>query len=129
MSFASGSFSSGSPDELTVYTGHDVVDEQGQRIGRVVDVIYDDDQPASAPVESQGDLGQFGRQPSWLVVDPGILRSTHYLPVAGSYRTGDGTIVTPWDRDWVKAAAKAHNDHIMTREQREELLAHYSLAN
>ena len=129
MSFASGSFASGSPDELAVYTGHDVVDEQGQRIGRVVDVIYDDDQPASAPLDPQGDLAQFGRQPSWLVVDPGLLRATHYLPVAGSYRTGDGTIVTPWDRDWVKAAAKAHNDHIMTKEQREQLLAHYSLAS
>ena len=34
----------------------------------------------------------------------------------------DGTIVTPWDKDWVKAALKASHDHVLTRGERDELL-------
>lgn len=109
--------------EHAVYTGHDVVDEQAARIGKVVDVIYDD----ATDLPPALDPGPAGREPSWLVVDPGPLRAAHYLPVAASYRTADGTIVTPWDRAWVRAAARAGKDHVVTREQREELLAHYSL--
>lgn len=112
-----------------VYTGHDVVDEQGNRVGKVVDVIYDDaaTSPVAAAVDTT-DRNGAGREPSWLIVDPGVLRSAHYLPVAGSYRTADGSIVTPWDREWVRASAKAPGDHILTREHRDELVAHYSLA-
>jgi hypothetical protein len=109
--------------EGAVYTGHDVIDEQGNQIGRVTDVLYDDD---GGPVDASAPEGV--RRPSWLVVDPGLLRAAHYVPVAGSYRTAEGTIVTPWDKDWVKAALKASHDHILTRDEREELLAHYALA-
>jgi sporulation protein YlmC with PRC-barrel domain len=105
--------------EGTVYTGHDVIDEQGNHVGRVTDVMYDDESTDSVAV----------RQPTWLVVDPGLLRAAHYMPVAGSYRTADGTIVTPWDKDWVKSAIKASNDHILTRDQRDELLAHYTMSS
>ena len=110
--------------EGTVYTGHEVIDEQGNHVGRVTDVIYDDADVGQPPA---GD-GGIGRAPTWLVVDPGLLRAAHYLPVAGSYRTADGTIVTPWDKDWVKSATKASRDHILTRAQRDELLSHYALA-
>lgn len=109
--------------EGTVYTGHDVIDEQGNPVGRVTDVIYDD------AVEAVGVGVAAVRQPTWLVVDPGLLRAAHYMPVAGSYRTADGTIVTPWDKDWVKSATKATNDHILTRDQRDELLSHYALSS
>ena len=107
--------------EGAVYTGHDVIDEQGNHVGRVSDVIYDDD-------AAQDTLIDGSRRPSWLVVDPGLLRAAHYVPVAGSYRTAEGTIVTPWDKDWVKAALKASHDHILTRDERDELMAHYALA-
>lgn len=105
--------------EQAVYTGHDVIDEQGNKLGKVTDVIYDD---TAETVDET-------RRPSWLVVDPGMLRAAHYVPVAGSYRTADGTIVTPWDKDWVKAALKAGHDHVLTREERDELTAHYALAD
>jgi hypothetical protein len=108
----------------TVYTGHDVIDEQGNTVGRVTDVIYDD-ADVGPPLDADG---MAGRQPTWLVVDPGLLRAAHYMPVAGSYRTADGTIVTPWDKDWVKSATKASSDHILTREQRDDLMSHYALA-
>ena len=111
--------------EGTVYTGHDVIDEQGNHVGRVTDVIYDD---VEVSAEVGAEVGA-GRRPTWLVVDPGLLRAAHYMPVAGSYRTPDGTIVTPWDKNWVKSAAKALNDHILTRDQRDELLSHYALSS
>lgn len=107
-----------------VYTGHDVIDEQGNHLGRVTDVLYDDD---AAPLDPAGPDGV--RRPSWLVVDPGLLRAAHYVPVTGSYRTAEGTIVTPWDKDRVKAALKASHDHILTRDEREGLLTHYALAD
>lgn len=108
--------------EHAVYTGHDVIDEQGNKLGRVTDVIYDDTETTTvASVDG-------ARTPTWLVVDPGMLRAAHYVPVAGSYRTAEGTIVTPWDKDWVKAALKASHDHILSRDERDELLAHYAMA-
>ena len=112
--------------EGAVYTGHDVIDEQGNHLGKVTDVLYDDEVAGTpaAPLMADG-----SRRPSWLVVDPGLLRAAHYVPVAGSYRTAEGTVVTPWDKDWVKAALKASHDHILTRNEREELLAHYALAD
>lgn len=110
-----------SSHEGAVYTGHLVIDELGTNIGKVTDVVYDEQSDQSA-----GDA--VGRLPDWLVVDPGMLRAAHYMPVAGSYRTADGTIVAPWDKDRVKSAVKASTDHIITREQREQLLHHYALA-
>lgn len=113
------------PSSSTTYTGHDVIDEQGTHIGRVVDVIYDEVVAEVDPVTDP--LGGAGREPTWLVVDPGVLRSAHYLPAAGTYRTQDGAIVTPWDKEWVKSATKAGGDHILTQEQRDELRSHYTL--
>lgn len=106
-----------SPHGGAVYTGHVVADEHGHEVGRVVDVIYDD---------ATGDLSGADRRPDWLVVDLGLLRGSHYMPVAGTYRTDDGTIITPWGRDLVKAAIKASGDHILDREQREALVRHYA---
>lgn len=103
-------------DEVITYSGHDVLDEQNQFVGKVTDVIYD---------ESAGEIAS---TPTWLVVDPGVLRSAHYVPAAGSYRTADGAIVVPWDKEWIKSATKAHRDHILTDEEREELRAHYAMA-
>lgn len=108
-----------SPHDGAVYTGHLVADEQGQEVGKVVDVIYDDD---STLAESA-----MNRRPAWLVVDLGFLRGSHYMPVAGTYRMEDGTIVTPWDKAWVKSATKAAGDHILSPDQRTELADHYAV--
>lgn len=105
----------GGYDGGPTYTGHEVLDEHNQHVGKVTDVIYDE--PAAEGVE-----------PTWLVVDPGLLRAAHYVPVAGSYRTQDGAIVVPWDKDWIKSATKAGGDHILTEDDREELQQHYALA-
>ena len=98
------------------FSGHDVLDDQNQYVGKVTDVIYDEN------------AGEIPTTPTWLVVDPGLLRTAHYVPAAGAYRTSEGAIVVPWDKEWIKSATKAQRDHLLTDEQREELRAHYAMS-
>lgn len=103
-------------DGLTTFSGHEVLDDQNQYVGKVTDVIYDEP------------TGEVSPTPTWLVVDPGLLRTAHYVPAAGAYRTAQGAIVVPWDKEWIKSATKAQRDHILTDEQRDELRAHYAMS-
>ena len=98
------------------FSGHDVLDDQNQYVGKVTDVIYD---------ENPTDIAT---TPTWLVVDPGLLRTAHYVPAAGAYRTAEGAIVVPWDKEWIKSAIKAHRDHVLTEDERDELRTHYAMA-
>lgn len=106
----------GSPSPT--YTGHQVLDERGDDVGRVIDVIYTD----------PGTSGDGSMTPNWLVVDPGVLRSAHYVPIEGSYVTDTGALVVPWDKRWIKSAPKANGDHLLTIDQIADLEAHYALA-
>jgi hypothetical protein len=106
----------GDASEGPTFTGHEVLDEHSQHIGQVTDVFYDQETVDVLPA------------PTWLVVDPGVLRSSHYVPVAGCYRTEEGAIVVPWDKEWVKSSTKATGDHVLTQEEREQLRSHYALA-
>ena len=103
-------------DDRPTYTGQHVLDEHGDDVGRVVDVIYTD------PDET--DDGSLN--PHWLVVDPGPLRSSHYVPVEGSYISDSGAVVVPWDKRWIKSAPKANGDHLLTQDQVTELEQHYA---
>lgn len=103
----------------TEYVGHKVVDEHDHELGTVVDVAYDNDaSEAGASVE----------QPSWLIVDPGKFRAAHWMPVAATYRSADGRIVVPWDREVVKHAPKATDDHVMTPRLAREIEQHYEVS-
>jgi len=97
---------------FTEFVGHEVLDEQGIHLGTVTDIV---DNPDDGHVE-------------FLVVDPGLLRPAHYVPIARSYHTSDGKIVVPWDKHWVKSAPRAVGDHAPAGRTREELLRHYSVA-
>jgi len=99
------------------YTGHHVLDERGDDIGRVVDVIYTDP-----------DTSDDGSMiPHWLVVNPGLLRASHYVPIEGSYISDDGAVVIPWDKRRVKSAPKATGEHLLSHFQISELERHYAL--
>jgi sporulation protein YlmC with PRC-barrel domain len=95
---------------LTDFVGHEVLDEHGLHIGTVTDLV---DSPQDGHAE-------------FLVVDPGLLRPAHYVPVAGSYHTSDGRVVVPWDKHWVKTAPRATGDHVPTQRDQQELLRHYT---
>lgn len=102
------------------YVGHTVVDEHDREIGTVVDVAYDD---------ASGGAGASSEAPRWLVVDPGLFKAAHWVPVAGSYRSASGSIVVPWDRELVKHSPKADDDHRMTPALEEELSTHYEIGS
>ena len=91
------------------YNGHDVIGPNGETIGKITDVIYEDG--ASSP--------------AWLVVKPGLLQAEHYAPVEGSYTTDDGRVVLPFDKKWVKEAPKATGNHVVDSHLEHELVDHY----
>ena len=92
------------------YRGHDVVDPSHRLIGTISDVVYDD---------SGG--------PEWAVVDLGLLRSSHYLPIAAGYMSEAGEFVVPYEKQVVKSAPKADRSHLVDRTTETELHRHYEL--
>lgn len=100
----------GADHDGPAFTGRAAIDEHGEKLGEIADVVFD------------GHLGQ----PEYLVVDPGLFRSAHYVPVDGTYESVDGDIVVPWDRHWFKLAPKAHRAHALTSSERHDLEAHYA---
>jgi hypothetical protein len=104
------------------YIDHEVIDETGERIGTVTDVLYEDPPPSAIGTDATP-------TPTWLVVDPGFLRAAHYVPVAGSYRTETGAVVVPWHKDWISNSVKAKGDHLLTAEERNLLAQHYAMVD
>jgi sporulation protein YlmC with PRC-barrel domain len=97
--------------ESASFTGHEVLDPSGERLGTVADVISD-----SSTLE-----------PKWLVVDMGKLKASHYVPVAGSSRRAGGDVVVPYDKEALKHAPKASRDHVLSPEDDRELRSYYQL--
>jgi sporulation protein YlmC with PRC-barrel domain len=92
------------------YTGRTVIDEHGLALGVVSDVVYD----------------AYTQRPEYLVVNPGPLRRSHYVPVHGALETPDGTIVVPWDKDWFRLAPSAGSHATLRDHDRRQLEAHYA---
>ncbi len=89
--------------------GRIVVDLRHEPIGKVVDVIFED----------------AGPDPKLAVIDPGLFRSSRYVPLARFGRTGDGRIVLPFEADVVLSGPKAPKEHIVTRELEDRVADHY----
>lgn len=92
------------------YTGRRVIDEHGLVLGVVADVVYD----------------THTQRPEYLIVKPGPLRRSHYVPVDGALETADGTIVVPWDKDWFQLAPSANAHPRLREHDRRELESHYA---
>jgi sporulation protein YlmC with PRC-barrel domain len=93
-----------------ILTGRRVLDEYGLRLGTVTDVVF-------AP-------GAY--EPDYLVVDPGPLRRSRFVPTDGACQTPDGDVIVPWDRDWFRLAPKASGWVRMSDFDRRRLRAHYA---
>ena len=93
------------------YRGHDVVDPSHRLIGTISDVVYDD-------------VGE----PRWAVVDLGLLRSSHYIPVAAGYMSQNGEFVVPYDKKVVKSAPKADRSHVIDPGTSRALERHYEMS-
>lgn len=92
------------------YRGHAVVDAERRRIGRISDIVYD----------TNGD-------PEWAVVDLGLMRSSHYLPVDSGYMSENGDFVVPYQREVVRSSPKADRNHVVDAVTEQELQRHYEL--
>lgn len=92
------------------YRGHDVVDSHHRLIGTISDVLYD----------QQGEA-------EWAVVDLGLLRSAHYLPVAVGSMSASGEFVVPFDKRMVKDAPKADRRPFIDASIEGQLVRHYEL--
>ena len=95
----------------THYRGHDVVDPDHRLIGTISDVLYDN-----------------SGEPEWAVVDLGLLRSAHYLPVSAGYMSENGEFVVPFEKRQVKSAPKADRSHFLDADTERDLVRHYELA-
>jgi PRC-barrel domain len=100
------------PDETPQagFRGHDVVDPNHRLIGTISDVVY----------SNEGD-------PQWAIVDLGLLRSSHYVPITAGYMSESGEFVVPYDKKVVKSAPKAERSHLVDAMTRSELQRHYEL--
>jgi len=93
-----------------VLAGHEMFDAHHEKVGKVTDVLYDENGSAR-----------------WAVVNPGPLHRERYVPVDGSFMTDAGQVVVPFTKDVVKGAHPANRDHILDRDLERELEQHYAL--
>lgn len=94
----------------SAYTGRKVIDKHGLDLGVVTDVVYD----------------QHTQRPEYLVVSPGPLRRSRFVPVLGARELGDGGIVVPWDRAWFRLSPPATPSRSLRSEDRRSIDVHYS---
>jgi sporulation protein YlmC with PRC-barrel domain len=100
-------------EDWPLFSGHQLVADDGQVVGTITDVVYDD----------------VTERPVWGVVSPGFLRAGHYVPLLPpAHLSSDGAVVVPYDKAKVMQAPKVHRDHVVTPMLRRELEHHYSLA-
>lgn len=97
-------------DDETRWTGHDLYDEDGDKIGRVDDVRFGD---------MTGGL-------TWLVVKTGFLGTKKILVPANDVRRSDDHLVVPFDKDVVKDAPHVDDETLLDDEQR-KLCTYYGL--
>jgi len=88
--------------------GHRMINERGETLGRVQDVLYGD-QAAESP---------------WAVVSTGWFGRERFVPLHGAYLATDGKVVVPYDKNTVRHAPRA-GDHALVPAVRAELAAYY----
>ena len=98
-------------DEQPQWTGHDLYDVHGDKIGTVTDVRYGD-----------ATMG-----PRWLLVRAGLLDTKRvFVPANGARRHGD-RVVVPFVKDRVKSAPLVTNVEVLDEDDEEKLRAYYGL--
>jgi len=98
-------------DENITFTQAAVIDSEGNKVGVVSDVVSDNRT----------------LEPRWLVVDIGVLRTSHYVPAEGAYKTPDGEVVVPFTKAAVKESPRVHRNHVIAPDDERELYEYYGL--
>lgn len=94
------------------WIGHDVYDIDGDKIGEISGIFYDD----------------VTQRPEWLTVKTGLFGTkTTFVPLQGSKRYGeaDDDLQVSYDKDLIKGAPKVDVDEHLTPEQEAELWQYY----
>ena len=99
-------------DEPVTFSQSAVIDSGGNKLGVVSDVVSDNRT----------------LEPRWLVVDVGVLRTSHYVPAEGAYKTEDGEVVVPFTKETVKESPRVHRNHVIGPDHERELYEYYGLS-
>jgi hypothetical protein len=98
-------------EEQPQWTGHDLYDVHGDKIGTVADVRY----------------GDMTAGPRWLLVRTGLLGTKKvFVPAGGARHHGD-RVVVPFVKDRVKSAPLVANVEVLDEDDEERLCAYYGL--
>ena len=98
-------------NELSAWVGHTLVDDSGDRIGKIADLYMDD---------ATG-------EPEWIAVNTGrIGKNINFVPLAGAVASGDDLRV-PYTVDQVKGAPDAEPDGQLSQQEEARLYQHYGL--
>lgn len=89
---------------------HQVIDDHGDKVGKITDVLFDDE-----------------GNPAWVVVNPGFFAGAHFVPLAPAYKSDDGALVVPYDKSMVKGSPRVTKDHVLTHKFEEDLKRYYAL--
>ena len=100
-----------SDDLETEWTGHDLFDIDGDKIGPIVDIHY----------------GEFAGNLKWLIVESGLLGTRTVFVPAGEVRSSGGRLVAPYPKDWLKKAPKVEYESARRETDERNLCAFYGL--
>jgi PRC-barrel domain len=96
----------------TKWTGHDLFDIEGNKVGPIVDVRY----------------GDFTGSLEWLVVESGLLGTRTILVPVAEVQSSEGRLVAPYPKDWMKNAPGVEYESASWEEEERNLCAFYGLA-
>jgi len=100
------------PSDVRGLSGHSVIDNHGERVGRVADVLFDE---GSAT-------------PRWVLVDMGrVLHRQTAVPLQEAYRSAEGDLIVAYDKDEVKHAPRLTPNTVLTTVEERHLCQHYGL--
>jgi uncharacterized protein (TIGR02271 family) len=101
-----------SQEQLRDVIGATAYDRDGDKIGKIGHVYYDDDTD----------------QPKWITVNTGFLgTSENFVPLAGAEISGDGNVTVGYDKATIKDAPNVDEQGHLSPEDEQRLYRHYNL--
>ena len=99
-------------DQLRDVIGATAYDRDGDKIGKIGHVYYDDSTD----------------QPKWITVNTGFLgTSENFVPLAGAEASGDGNVTVGYEKATIKDAPHIAEEGHLSPEDEERLYRHYNL--
>lgn len=95
----------------TEWTGHDLFDSNGEKIGTIEDVRY----------------GEFTIGLKWLVVESGLFGWKKLFVPATDVQSVDDRLVVPYTKDQVKDAPGFKDNDTLTEPEEQDLCKYYGL--